>query len=113
MSTEALSWTPLTVAACTLPTAEQPLREKEFDDLFAASARSVRRLDPTGVRVDLDPTPEVAARAADLMARETGCCSFFTFALTATGDGLHLDIRVPDSQTAVLEALAARAEAVS
>ncbi|MFI9816838.1 hypothetical protein [Saccharothrix variisporea] len=108
MSTDPVPWTPLTVDACTLPTAEQPLREKEFDDLFAASARSVERLDPTCVRVTLDPAPEVAARTAHLMARETGCCSFFTFALTTAGDGLRLDIRVPHQRVAVLEALAAR-----
>ncbi|NUT97451.1 MAG: hypothetical protein HOY78_36055 [Saccharothrix sp.] len=104
------SWT---VDSCTLPTTEQPLREKEFDDLFAGSVRGVRRVGPTAVRLELVPTPEAAARAAHLAVRETGCCSFFTFALTASGGGLHLDVGVPPEQAAVLEALAVRAEAVS
>lgn len=68
------SWAP---AACTLPTAERPLREAEFDELFATS-RGVTRPDPTHLSVTLDPTPDVAARAAAPAVRETGCCSFFT-----------------------------------
>ena len=37
---------------------------------------------PQGVRFELRADPEVAARAASLAAKETGCCSFFTFDLT-------------------------------
>lgn len=113
MDVEAPSWTPLPADACTLPTAEQPLREREFDDLFAGALRSVTRISPTTVRMGLTPEPRVAARAADLAARETGCCSFFTFALVATGGELNLDITVPPGRQALLEALAARAEAVA
>ncbi len=53
----------------------------------------------------LPPRPELAAEAADLVVRETQCCSFFTFALTATGGRLHLDVTVPESQTPVLDAM--------
>ncbi|CAL9449077.1 hypothetical protein SUDANB95_02392 [Actinosynnema sp. ALI-1.44] len=113
MDVETPSWTPLPADACALPTAEQPLREREFDDLFAGALRSVTRVGPTTVRLSLTPEPQVAARAADLAVRETTCCSFFTFALEVTGDGLSLDITVPPGRQAVLEALAARAEAVS
>jgi hypothetical protein len=45
------------------------------------------------------------------MVREIGCCSFFAFALTATGGALHLEVSVPAGQHDVLDALAARAEA--
>jgi hypothetical protein len=37
--------------------------------------------------------------------RETGCCSFFTFTLTAAGGHLTLDIIVPPEHDAVLAAL--------
>jgi hypothetical protein len=57
------------------------------------------------------PTVEaqVAARAADLTVRETQCCSFFGFTLTATGGGLTLDVTAPPEQIAVLDALVDRA----
>lgn len=103
-----LSWVP---QACTLPTVEQPLRTAEFDAMFAETVRSVERPGPDRVRMELEPTPEIAARVADLAARETGCCSFFTFALTATAGALHLDITVAPGHVEVLDALTARAEA--
>lgn len=110
MSTEALdpeaAWAP---RACTLPTEDRSLRVAEFDELFATSLRGLGRYSPTGLWMDLEPTPEVAARAADLVVRETGCCSFFIFALVATGGALTLDVRVPDSRVEVLDALASRA----
>jgi hypothetical protein len=105
MDTET-AWVP---QACTLPTAEQPLRVAEFDELFATSLRRLDRTEATCLKMQLDPTPDVAARTADLGMRETGCCSFFTFTLVATGGELQLDITVPVTQTAVLYALQARA----
>jgi hypothetical protein len=41
------------------------------------------------------------------VARETACCSFFTFTLTATGGALELAVAVPDSHVEVLDGLAA------
>ena len=100
---EAEGWAP---RACTLPTAERPFRVAEIDDLLAGATR--HRSTRTRLVLDLEPRPEVAARAADLVVRETGCCSFFTFELTATGGSLSLAISVPDAQAEVLDALAAR-----
>jgi len=100
------SWAP---DACTLPTAERPLRIASFDQFFAGAVRAVTRPGPDRLRLDLRPGPEVAARAAELAAAETECCSFFTFALTASGGGLTLDVSVPDGQVAVLDALTRRA----
>lgn len=91
-------WAP---RACTLPTAERPVREAEFADLIAGAA--VERVGPTGLRLRL--APEVAARAAALMVKETACCSFFTFALVADGSGVTLTITVPAAHSAVLDAL--------
>src|SRR5918994_2014568 len=90
--------------ACTLPTVQRPLRVAEFDRLFTV-ATTVDRLNPGQARIALPPSPEVAAQAADLVVRETQCCSFFTFSLTATGGRLHLDVAVPESQVPVLEAI--------
>lgn len=98
-------WVP---QACTLPTAERPLRAAEFDELFAASVLGSSRPDPDRLVLSLEPTGEVAGRVADLAMRETGCCSFFTFVLTAAGGALRLDISVPAGQVAVLDALAVR-----
>lgn len=110
MSTDALgrdlTWTP---PSCTLPTEDRPLRVAEFDELFAGSLRGLERHEPTRLRMTLESTPGVAARAADLVVRETRCCSFFTFALVVTGGELALDVSVPGAQTGVLDALAVRA----
>ena len=100
----------LVLSACTLPTAEQPLRLAEFDRLFAYATAAVERRSPQMARISFPPQPEIAAQAANLAVRETRCCSFFTFALTATGGALHLDITVPQSQTSVLESVAGRVE---
>ncbi len=101
------SWAP---QSCTLPTAERPLRVAEFDRFFTDAVRGAGRPSRTRLKLDLEPSAEKAAQAAGLMARETACCSFFTFTLTATGGALELEIAVPDSHVDVLDALAARAE---
>lgn len=110
MTTEA---EPRAPRACTLPTEERPLRVAEFDAVFAQAVRSVRRVDITSVALELVPHADVASRTADLVVRETGCCSFFTFSLVATVGSLHLEISVPAQHADVLEALAARAEGMS
>lgn len=99
------------VEACTLPTAERPLRVAEFDALFRTAVRSVERVDPARLRLRLAPDAATAARAADLAVRETGCCSFFTFTLAMSGGQVSLEIVVPPEQVDVLDALAARAGA--
>ena len=113
MTTEPLAlaqaddWVP---QACTLPTAEQPLRRAEFDDLFATSLRGMERVAPTRLQLHLDAGTQATAR--ELTARETSCCSFFTFDYTSgTGGELLLDVTVPQAHVAVLDALAVRAAA--
>lgn len=99
-------WVP---SACTLPTAEQPLRVAEFDALFGQAVHTVERLDRERLRLGLDYSLAIAAQAADLAARENGCCSFFTFTLTIADGSLALEIKVPDQQVPVLDALQERA----
>ena len=95
--------------ACTLPTADRPLRIAEFDALFAEAVVGVQRVNDGCAVLELRPEPAVAARAADLAVRETQCCSFFQFAVIATGGRLTLEVTVPDTQAAVLAALTERA----
>ncbi|GAB3987445.1 hypothetical protein GCM10029978_106280 [Actinoallomurus acanthiterrae] len=99
-------WVP---QACTLPTAERPLRVAEFDELFADAVTGLEEVGPARIRMRLRPETPVAARAAELAVRETACCSFFTFTLTTTGGDLALDITVGDEHAGVLRALADRA----
>jgi hypothetical protein len=102
------AWAP---DACTLPTAERPLREAEFDALFAAHLRSCERPAPTSLLLGLDGGPGVEATARELVARESSCCSFFDFDLVRAGDLLVLDVRVPAARVEVLDGLARRADA--
>ncbi len=94
---------------CTLPTAERPLRVAEFADLFATTVRTVVRDSPTSLRLVMrgDRTTESTAR--ELAARETDCCSFFTFvfesANVGSAAGLTLTITVPPAHVAVLDGL--------
>jgi len=95
--------------ACTLPTVERPSRLAEFDALFAAAVGGVERVTDRHARLRLAGPPGLAATVRDLTARETRCCSFFTFTVTPTDDAVILDVEVPDEQTAALASFAARA----
>ena len=96
--------------SCTLPTVERPLRLAEFDDVFSMALTAQTRLSATVLRWSLDSRAEGVAR--DLAARETQCCSFFEFTISADGDTVQMDVRVPAAQSEVLDALAARAAAL-
>ena len=93
--------------ACTLSTAERPLRVAEFDDLFTFVVRAERRA-PT--LLDLVLRRIVEAPAKDLARRESECCSFFTFGFEADGDDVVMHIGVPPQHIDVLDALEARAK---
>ena len=101
------AWVP---RACTLVTADQPLRVAEFDALFAVALTEIRRLERTRLRLTLRGGPDVEAAVGELTERESQCCGFFAFAITrGEADLLDLDVIVPSSQIEVLDALAARA----
>jgi hypothetical protein len=101
----AMTWVP---EACTLPTEEQPLRVAEFDALFATATGPPERLGPTRLRVHLPGGQDNAARARDLIARETGCCSFFSFDLCPSATDMELDVEVPEEHVAVLDGMQRR-----
>jgi hypothetical protein len=104
-----VGWAP--VDACRLPTAERPLREAEFDELFAAALCGVERPARSWLRLILAAGDRVEETARDLTARESSCCSFFDFRLAPAGHRLVLDVRVPAARAEVLDGLARRAEA--
>ncbi|MEU5722496.1 hypothetical protein [Micromonospora sp. NPDC047738] len=101
------AWVP---NACTLPTAERPLRLAEFDQFFRDAVRSADRLSAQHLRLRLTGGVQVEETARDLTARESSCCSFFAFDIFRSGpDDLTLDVRVPAAHTDVLDGLANRA----
>jgi hypothetical protein len=112
-------WVP--VDACTLPTADRPLRVAEFDDLFSTAVRHVQR--PAGApsaRLVLAGAADLPDRVRRLAVAETSCCSFFTFTVTELGPEaagaagqvrVALDIKVPPARADVLDALIDRAAA--
>ena len=91
--------------ACTLPTAERPLRVAEFEDLFALVLRSTRH-EPT--RLDLVVPSDIEVSARDLARRESDCCSFFIFDFEPAGDDVVMHVSVPPEQVGVLDAIEAR-----
>ena len=71
----------LTTDACTLPTAERPLRLAEFEELFAEHLTDLSWIGDR-LRLTLSGGAGLREQVADLAARETACCSFFDFALS-------------------------------
>src|SRR5262245_38115547 len=103
-------WVP---QACTLPTAERPLRLEEFDALFLRSAPGGQRVSARNLRVLIGGDARAAAAVRDLAAREAECCSFFTFSISTPDPGwVQLDIEVPAGHVEVLDVLERRAKAV-
>ncbi|WP_405444901.1 hypothetical protein [Streptomyces erythrochromogenes] len=102
------AWVP---QSCTLPTEERPLRVAEWDALFAERLTSLSRPQPLRLRLDLADGQGVEDRVRDLVQRESGCCSFFTFTITPGPHLIRLDISVDRAHEAVLDALAARTAA--
>jgi hypothetical protein len=99
--------------ACTLPTAQRPMRVAEFDALFAEHVVAVERDAATKVTMVVQGGRDLEARVRDLAARETGCCSFFTFTVSAWQEAtqaMRVEIQVPPARADILAALAARAE---
>jgi len=105
MEETSVEWVP---EACTLPTAEQPLRVAEFDGLFAAALRDMHRIAPTVLRLVFDASAEETAR--ELAARESECCAVFSFGFQEAGDGtVAMDVAVPTAHLDILDVLAIRA----
>ncbi len=102
----------LTLDACTLPSADRPVRLSEFDDVFRRHVRAVQR-DGDVVRLVLRRDVGLGEQLRDLAARGSNCCSFFTFTITEHDEDITLTISVPPSQRAILVALYDRAAELS
>jgi hypothetical protein len=100
------TWVP---ASCTLPTTEQPLRVAEFDALFAERLTEAARPEPLRLLLVLTGGTGIEDDVRNLVARESGCCSFFTFTVSAGPEQIRLDIEVDAAHKAVLDALHERA----
>lgn len=85
------------------------MRVAEFDVLFRESVLRWTRISRT--RLELTLAAQAWAAASDLAARESGCCSFFTFTFESSVSGVVMAIEVPASQVAVLDAVTARVAA--
>ncbi|WP_405133003.1 hypothetical protein [Nocardia sp. NBC_01388] len=89
--------------SCTLPTAQQPIRVAEFDQFLASAVQRIERPTPTRLDLKLEPGSETIGRG--LAARETQCCSFFTFTFEPVTGGSLMHIDVPLAHVEVLDAL--------
>ena len=97
---------------CTLPTGAQPMRVKEFDELFRYQVGQPRSTGPHRVEFSFPSADGLSAQVSDLVARESACCSFFEFTIEAVDqDRLVLRVGVPASRVDVLQALTDRAAA--
>ena len=99
----------MTNDACTLPSAERPLRTAEFKKLFADHLADTAWV-ADRLRLSLTGGAGLRERVADLTARESVCCSFFDFALSGSDDRVVLEVGVRPERREILDALAALAD---
>ncbi|WP_405177900.1 hypothetical protein OG225_27185 [Nocardia sp. NBC_01377] len=113
MTTDDHSDPMMNLSACTLPTVQRPTRLAEFDAFFADSVRTARRADSTRLELTLTDAFDAESVGRDLAARESTCCSFFTFTFTFedTPAGTVMRIEAPVAYVEVLDALTERARA--
>ncbi len=96
--------------ACTLPTAERPLREREFEKLCLDALDRHERVSAGHLRLSFVGDRRLDETVRDLAARENECCSFFDFTVTPTAGTVVLDVKVPAAHIAVLDGLNALAD---
>lgn len=89
-------------AACTLDAAEMPARLREWAALRDRST-SIRPISG-GVAISLDAS-EPIDRVADLAARESECCAFYTFQLRIEGPTRELEITAGAGREIAVRAL--------
>lgn len=95
-----------TPKACTLPSADRPLRLAEFASLFANHLLEAAWLDDRTAVFLLVGDHDLPMLVRDLAARETECCSFFAFDVQEADHGqVALRVQVPRRQRPVLRAM--------
>jgi hypothetical protein len=89
--------------ACTLSASDQVVRADEWHQLKLKAI--TRGLTDQGARLTFVPGSVTATEVADLVDRETKCCSFFSFTLEVTAQQLVLTIAAPDDSVEVVASL--------
>lgn len=89
-------------ACCTLDAAEMPARLKEWSDLRDRS--QAIKLIEGGVSITLAAS-EPMSTVADLMARESECCAFYTFVLRIDGPARELRVTAGAGREIAVQAL--------
>ena len=89
-------------AACTLGDADMHLRLHEWSAL-RDRAKDIRQVPGGWVLILADAEP--IAAAADLAARESACCAFYTFTLRLDGPTRELQITAGPGQETAIEVL--------
>lgn len=89
-------------AACTLDAVELPARLAEWHAL-RDRATAIEPVDG-GARLSFE-AKEALALIADLIARESACCSFYTFSLRVDGPTRQLEIGAGPGGEAAVQAL--------
>ena len=89
-------------AACTLDAAEMPARLREWAALRDRST-GIRPI-PGGAIITLGDSEPIDG-VADLMARESECCAFYTFALRIEGRTRELEISAGAGRDVAVRAL--------
>ena len=88
--------------ACTLTPDGMNARLALIDDLTGDGVLE-RVATSSGVRVRLRDTPAIEQRTRALIAAESKCCAFLSFALQRDGDGLLLDVSGPAEARPVID----------
>jgi hypothetical protein len=89
-------------ACCTLDAGEMPARLKEWADLRDRSL--VVRPTDGGISMTLNSS-EPMSQVADLIARESECCAFYTFTLRIDGQARELRITAGEGREIAVQAL--------
>ena len=89
-------------AACTLDAAEMPARLREWAQLRDRST-AIRPIDG-GVALNLSTSEPIGA-VAELVARESECCAFYTFLLRVDGPTRELEINAGEGREVAVRVL--------
>lgn len=93
-------------AACTLTGAAAGNRRGRWAATLDAGRARSEAVDG-GVRVHLDHRPGLWERLEALAAAERDCCGFLDWTVTTDDDSLRLDVRAPDGDPALVDAVRA------
>jgi hypothetical protein len=89
-------------ATCTLEASEMPARLREWAELRDRST-AIRPIDG-GVALSLSAAEPIGA-LAELVARESECCAFYTFLLRVDGPTRELEITAGDGREVAVQLL--------